>query len=307
MDTGRDPGKIRYSGMKVEIDGQSGFCGGVIRAITTAEKFLSGSPHLYSLGAIVHNEEELQRLSLRGLVTIDHSFLDSMPVSAGETLLIRAHGEPPSTYVKAAAKGLDVIDCTCPVVLKLQKDIREAYSRLAPVGGSILIFGKIGHPEVLGLVGQAGGDAVVVETPEQLGELVSSGRVRTDRDIDLFSQTTMSPSGYEELCGMLGPLMSARLTVHRTICSQVASRHRELSDFALAHDAVVFVTGQHSSNGKVLFELCRSCNPRTFRVSSADGIDPSWFSPEDFVGVSGATSTPKWLLEEVARAIENLQ
>lgn len=293
--------------MKVAIDSHSGFCGGVIRAITTAEKFLSVTPRLYSLGAIVHNEEELQRLSGRGLVTIDHAFLDAMPPSSGETLLIRAHGEPPSTYAKAAGKGLAVIDCTCPVVLKLQEDIREAHSRLASVGGGILIFGKIGHPEVLGLVGQADGDAVVVETPEQLDELVSSGRVRTDRDLDLFSQTTMSPSAYEELCGRLETLMAARLTVHRTICSQVASRHRELSDFALAHDAVVFVTGQHSSNGKVLFELCRSCNPRTFRVSSVDELDPSWFSPEDSVGVSGATSTPKWLLEEVGRAIENLQ
>ena len=295
--------------MQVEIDRNSGFCGGVIRAIGTAERILAGGGCLYSLGAIVHNEEELGRLQALGLVTIDTDDLEQMegPVT-GETLLIRAHGEPPQVYERARALGFELVDCTCPVVLELQKKIREAHERLSGRGGQIVIFGKIGHPEVLGLVGQVDGGVLVVETLEQLQAKLADGSLRTDRDIELFSQTTMSPDGYEQVRKLLSDVMDgASLEVHDTICRQVASRRRELSDFARLHDAVVFVSGKDSSNGKVLCERCRSANIRTWHVGSAAELRREWFRPEDRVGVCGATSTPGWLLEEVAQAIKNLQ
>ena len=295
--------------MQVEIDKNSGFCGGVIRAIGTAERYLESGECLYSLGAIVHNEEELGRLEARGLVTIDRDDLEQMqdPV-AGETLLIRAHGEPPQVYERARELGFQLVDCTCPVVLELQKKIREAHERLSGRGGQIVIFGKIGHPEVLGLVGQVDGGVLVVETQEQLQSRLSDGSLRTDRDIELFSQTTMSPDGYRQVRELLsGAMNGASLTVHDTICRQVASRRRELSDFARLHDAVVFVSGKDSSNGKVLCERCRSANIRTWHVGSPAELRREWFRPEDRVGVCGATSTPGWLLQDVAEAIKNLQ
>ena len=200
-----------------------------------------------------------------------------------------------------------MIDCTCPVVLALQKEIREAHRRMAPVEGRIVLFGKIGHPEVLGLVGQVEGGVTVVENVDQLRDRIADGTLRTYRDIELFSQTTMSPSGYLQIQQFLSSRMAgATLTVHASICKQVASRHRELSEFARAHDVVVFVSGRDSSNGKVLCELCRGANIRTWHIGSAAQLRPEWFGPDDRVGVCGATSTPKWLLEEVAAAIKNL-
>lgn len=308
--------------MTVEIDSNSGFCGGVIRAIGGAEKFLAEKGTLYSLGAIVHNEAELSRLQHKGLITIDSlnaapaSFTVSpengspakAPDSASRMLLIRAHGEPPSTYRLARERGFEVIDFTCPVVLKIQKSIREAYERNAP-DGQIVIFGKIGHAEVLGLVGQVDGHAVVVEDIPQLEAALKSGEIDPARHIDIFSQTTKSPVGYESLCTFLSSQMASPelLEVHNTICSQVASRHSELSGFARRHDVVVFVSGRESSNGRVLFEHCRSVNPRSYQVGSAAELDPVWFADAGTVGVCGATSTPKWLLEEVAEEIKNLQ
>ena len=281
----------------------------MIRAIGTAEKILEQGGRLYSLGAIVHNEEELARLQGRGMVTIDTEDLREMrdPV-AGETLLIRAHGEPPKVYERAEELGFRIVDCTCPVVLGLQKKIREARRRLAPVEGQIVLFGKIGHPEVMGLVGQVDGGVTVVENLDQLRDRIADGTVRPYRDIELFSQTTMSPEGYARVREYLTSVMAgAELTVHETICQQVASRHRELAEFAHRHDAIVFVSGKDSSNGKVLCELCRSANIRTWHIGSAAGLRREWFRPDDSVGVCGATSTPKWLLEEVADAIKNLQ
>jgi 4-hydroxy-3-methylbut-2-enyl diphosphate reductase len=295
--------------MQVEIDPHSGFCGGVIRAIGTAEEILAKGGKLYSLGAIVHNEEELRRLQGRGLVTIDTEDLREMrdPVPE-ETLLIRAHGEPPHVYKRAQELGFKIVDCTCPVVLELQKKIREARRRMAPVEGQIVIFGKIGHPEVLGLVGQVDGGVTVVENLDQLRDRIADGTLRTYRDIELFSQTTMSPEGYLHIQQYLSNMMAgAELKIHATICKQVASRHRELSEFARSHDAIVFVSGRDSSNGKVLSELCRSANDRTWHIGSPSELRAEWFRPDDRVGVCGATSTPKWLLEEVAAAIKNLQ
>ncbi len=286
--------------IKVEIDAQSGFCGGVIRAIGKAEKYLENQPRLYSLGEMVHNEAELERLGAKGLISLQHEDMARLP--AGEALLIRAHGEPPATYAKASGLGLNIIDCTCPVVLRLQESILEAHRRLEG-SGTIVIFGKIGHAEVLGLVGQVGGDAVVVENAAQLKEHLRKGDIKAP--VELFSQTTMNPAEYEEICNYLISKGIA-LNAHNTICRQVAERHRMLADFAKGHDVIVFVSGSLSSNGRVLFELCHSANPRTYMVGSVRDIDGKWFKPSDSVGVCGATSTPKWLLEEVARHISTI-
>ena len=192
----------------VEIDPDSGFCGGVIRAVDRAEEYLSGAEHsrLYSLGSIVHNEAELSRLRAAGLVTIGLSDLSS--IHKGDSLLIRAHGEPPSTYSKAEELGLDVIDCTCPVVLNLQKSIREAYARVNAAGGQIVIFGKVGHAEVLGLLGQVGGDAVVIENMDMFMEALSSGKIRLEGPVEIFSQTTKSPAEYSAICSALREAMA---------------------------------------------------------------------------------------------------
>ena len=296
-------------GLTVEIDTNSGFCGGVIRAIGCAEKYLDAAEgrHLFSLGAIVHNEEELARLGRKGLVAIDAQDLSEMPRATGETLLIRAHGEPPQTYEITKALGFNVIDCTCPVVLRLQASIREAYARLKPQGGRIVLFGKIGHAEVLGLVGQVGGDALVVEDRTMLESVMADGTLRSDVPTEVFSQTTKSPDDYAVICSMLKDFMAAGLlTVHDTICSQVASRHDKLSQFALSHDVVLFVSGKSSSNGKVLCDLCKSLNIRTYHIGSQQDIKPEWFGSNDKVGVCGATSTPKWLLEQVADYVAGL-
>ena len=285
----------------VEIDSRSGFCGGVIRAITRAERFLDGQDHLYSLGAIVHNEAELDRLGAEGLRTVA-----SIPdVPEGETVLIRAHGEPPSTYAAARGRGLAVIDCTCPVVLQLQAHIRQAYARLHADGlrGTLIIFGKIGHAEVLGLLGQVDGDAIVVENRAMLEEVLPG--IDFSQPVEIFSQTTKSPSEYAEICDRVRSLASS-VTVHDTICAQVANRHEHLMEFARTHDVILFVAGEASSNGKVLFDLCRGANPRSWRIGSAADIDPVWLRDGDHVGVCGATSTPKWLLEEVAEAVRGL-
>ena len=291
---------------RVEIDSGSGFCGGVIRAIGRAEKFLEGGGPLYSLGAIVHNEAELERLGAKGLFTVEKGDIEKLP--EGATLFIRAHGEPPDTYKTASSLGLKVIDCTCPVVLKLQKSIREAYSRLHSGGGkgNLIIFGKIGHAEVLGLLGQVDGDAVVIENLQMLEDALASGLINPEVPMEIFSQTTKSPSEYEEICRRLSSIARCGLEVHETICSQVANRHKNLSDFAGSHDVIIFVSGRSSSNGKVLFDLCRSVNPRSYHIVQPSEIDPSWLNPEDSVGVCGATSTPKWLLESVAESIQQL-
>ncbi|MBQ7812752.1 MAG: 4-hydroxy-3-methylbut-2-enyl diphosphate reductase [Bacteroidales bacterium] len=313
--------------LTVDIDKNSGFCAGVIRAISRAEEFLKENDgasedgrRLFSLGAIVHNDAELSRLVNQGLVTIDNEDLDDMVEADGEVLLIRAHGEPPQTYEKADALGFEIIDCTCPVVLKLQQRIREAYERFRTFGsGQIIIFGKIGHAEVLGLVGQTDGTAVVVENIAMLENAVAEGTVKLDVPTEVFSQTTKSPAEYQSLCARLEEEMAkynelsverfkgrGLLTVNNTICSQVATRHERLSKFALEHDVIVFVSGKASSNGKVLCELCKSLNIRTYHIDSTAEIKREWFRADDRVGVCGATSTPKWLLEEVAEHILDL-
>ena len=299
--------------LTVNIDNNSGFCAGVIKAISTAEDFLKKNheadgegKRLYSLGAIVHNDAELSRLVNQGLVTIDKEDLEEMVNAKGEYLLIRAHGEPPQTYQTADKLGFNVIDCTCPVVLQLQKRIRNAYEAQKKAGhGQIIIFGKIGHAEVLGLMGQTEGTAIVIENIAMLEEEIQKGEVKLDVMTEVFSQTTKSPAEYSRLCTRLEAKFTNRslLKIHDTICAQVASRHERLSKFALEHDLIVFVSGKASSNGKVLCELCKSLNIRTYHVDSVSEIKREWFRADDKVGVCGATSTPKWLLEEVAEYI----
>ena len=304
--------------LTVDIDTNSGFCAGVIRAIGKAEEFLGKNERLYSLGAIVHNDAELSRLTQMGLVTIDKDDLGEMVNAAGETLLIRAHGEPPQTYTLAEGLGFNIIDCTCPVVLQLQKKIKDAYEicKAGEGRGQIIIFGKTGHAEVLGLVGQTEGTAIVVENFIMMEELIEDGIIRLDAPTMVFSQTTKSPAEYARVCASLLERMakfngmsvenfknSGRLLIHNTICSQVASRHQKLTKFALQHDIIIFVSGKASSNGKVLCDLCKSLNIRTYHITSASEIKRDWFRADDTVGVCGATSTPKWLLEEVANEI----
>lgn len=304
----------------VDIDSNSGFCAGVIRAIGKAEEFFDNrkdkETRLFSLGSIVHNDAELKRLEAKGLVCIDRDDLDDMMDAGNETLLIRAHGEPPQTYVKAKAHGFNVIDCTCPVVLRLQKDIREAYERLKERNGQIVIFGKPGHAEVLGLIGQVDGKAVVIEDMKMMLDAVADGSIDLRRPVEIFSQTTKSPAEYAAVCARLEQMMAeaaelsmerfkgTRLFVsHNTICSQVASRHAKLSAFAIEHDIIIFVSGKASSNGKVLCERCKSLNIRTYHIDSPEELRKEWFRSDDKAGVCGAASTPKWLLEDVAREI----
>lgn len=305
--------------LTVDIDSNSGFCAGVIRAIGKAEEYLKdGDKRLYSLGAIVHNDAELGRLVKQGLVTVDKDDLNEMVDARGEVLLIRAHGEPPQTYRTAEGLGFSIIDCTCPVVLRLQEHIRNAYGRMAGKG-QIIIFGKIGHAEVLGLIGQTDGTAIVVENTLMLDEFIENGMIRLDIPTEVFSQTTKSPAEYSRLCARLEEEMArynelsierfkgrGLLVINETICQQVATRHERLSKFALDHDIIIFVSGKASSNGKVLCDLCKSLNIRTYHIDSVEEIKREWFRADDRVGVCGATSTPKWLLEDVAAHILDL-
>jgi 4-hydroxy-3-methylbut-2-enyl diphosphate reductase len=253
-------------------------------------------------------------------VTIDKEDLEEMVDASGESLLIRAHGEPPATYRLTDRLGFEIIDCTCPVVLKLQQDIQKAYGRQLENGcGQIIIFGKPGHAEVLGLLGQTDDTAIVIENVFMLEDAVDKGLIKLDVPTEVFSQTTKSPAEYSVLCARLEEMMASfcelplenfvgrgMLSVHDTICSQVAKRHERLSRFALEHDIIIFVSGKASSNGKVLCELCKSLNIRTYHIDKVSEIKREWFRADDKVGICGATSTPKWLLEEAAKHILEL-
>lgn len=282
--------------LTVEIDPGSGFCNGVVRAVRQAEEYLSHEKQLYSLGAIVHNTLELERLESKGLKILS---LEDVRRLRGETLLIRAHGEPPSTYALAEANGIRIIDCTCPVVLRLQQSVREVYQRMKETGGQVVIFGRAGHAEVNGLVGQTEGTALVI------GSLDEIGRIDPARPVALFSQTTKDPVEYARLCKAV-EARCAHTVCFDTICRQVASRHKLLVDFARKQSVILFVSGRESSNGKVLYDLCLSENRRTHLVEDASQIDPAWFTDGDSVGVCGATSTPKWQLEETAAKVSSL-
>lgn len=293
--------------LKIEIDSGSGFCHGVIRAIECAETNLGKIGHLYSLGAIVHNNAELERLNKQGLTVIDYRKMRGLH---GSTVLIRAHGEPPATYETARENNIKLIDCTCPVVLKLQERIRDSYNS----GAQIVIFGKEGHAEVNGLVGQTGGNAIVVDLKDGAVKGMERIDLRPDgKPVVVFSQTTKDPKEYAVVCRVIGEefvkngcSVADKLVINNTICRQVAHRQDNLREFACNHSVIVFVSGADSSNGKVLFELCKSVNPRSYHIENSSEIKPEWFAAGDSVGLCGATSTPKWQLDEVAECLNRL-
>ena len=297
--------------MKISIDKHSGFCFGVTRAIQAAESELEKGS-LYCLGDIVHNGQEVARLEMKGLATIDYDDLRTLP--AHSRVLLRAHGEPPSTYWIAQQRGIEVIDATCPVVKKLQDRIRacyEAHKNDEAVPPQIVIYGKPGHAEVIGLQGQTNNTAIVIENTHQLN------RLDFLRPIYLFSQTTKSVEGFQELVEKIlsvyrdNGITESRLEYHDTICRNVANRVKELQAFAKANDIVFFVGGTKSSNAKVLFNHCKEANERTYFVSSAEEIDDFKFqisnlsntNPDLKIGICGATSTPLWLMEAVSERL----
>lgn len=288
----------------IEIDENSGFCFGVVTAIEKAEAELARSGSLHCLGDIVHNASEVERLQQRGLDTITHADLKGLHDA---TVLLRAHGEPPSTYEQARRNNITVIDATCPVVLQLQKRIKTAYdeSRERLERGEIrempliLIYGKEGHAEVNGLVGQTEGEATVIQNVGDLDALDLS------RDILLYSQTTKSLDGFRNIVSEIKKRKTGGdFKYFDTICRQVANRLDGLREFAATHDAVVFVCGAKSSNGKVLFEECKKVNPRTFLVSDEDNLDIEPLRGAERIGICGATSTPRWLMQRIAEIIE---
>lgn len=284
--------------LHIEIDESSGFCFGVTTAIRKAEEELRASRSLCCLGDIVHNGSECERLLGLGLRTIDHQTFARLP--QGTKVLLRAHGEPPKTYETAAARGICIIDATCPVVLQLQRRIKRVYSETPRP--QIVIYGKRGHAEVLGLVGQTNGEAQVIEDVE------AAARLDFTRSIALFSQTTKSLEGFREIVDYITAHIRrpAEFRYFDTICRQVANRLPNARAFASRHDVVLFVCGLKSSNGRVLYEACRQVNSRTHLVDSPDTISPGWFEGAESVGICGATSTPTWLMEKCKEKIENL-
>ena len=277
--------------MTVEIDNDSGFCFGVLSAIGKAEDELRHGGRLFCLGDIVHNGIECERLQGLGLQTINHEQLSSLK---GAKVLLRAHGEPPSTYQTAQRNGITLIDATCPVVLKLQQRIHRQYQELDPSTGQIVIFGQKGHAEVLGLVGQTDGTAIVIESADDID------RIDFNKDIFLYSQTTKSAASYSQLIERIAQRVPAdRKFIHNnTVCGQVSHRRENIREFASRHDVILFVSGRKSSNGKVLFNECLNVNPRSYMIESKEDIDFKKLEGAQSVGICGATSTPKWLMEE---------
>lgn len=289
--------------MVVEIDSKSGFCFGVVNAINVAESELNATDELYCLGDIVHNDEEVARIKALGLKTISHSQLKE---HKGKKVLIRAHGEPPETYSKAQELGIEIVDASCPVVLRLQSKVREGSIKIERLGGQIVIFGKNNHAEVIGLMGQANGNAILVSKIEDIEKIDFS------KPVELFSQTTQSPEEYERIASEIKLRMQKALNTesvnfkkYNSICGQVANRKREIVTFAQKNDIILFVSGLNSSNGKMLYDVCKNINSQSYFITNAFDLQPEWFNANSKVGVCGATSTPKWLMDEVAkRAME---
>lgn len=290
--------------MKVTIDGSAGFCWGVVRTIDIAEEEMKAGEALYSLGPVIHNPMEIERLRAQGLATVTHADLPSLK---GKKVLIRAHGEPPSTYRAAMQHGVTLIDATCPVVTKVQERIRKFHDN----GYQIVIFGKKDHAEVIGLVGHTNNEAIVVKSVAE-AEKVDPGKKTV-----LFSQTTMDKATFYEIAAALkkrirefvvGTFEESAIDFHAkdTICGQVSGRDKKLREFAASQDVMVFVAGRDSSNGKVLYDICKEANPRSYFIEKADEIQPAWFAGVHTVGISGATSTPHWLMANVQQAIERL-
>lgn len=284
--------------MKVEIDSNSGFCFGVVRAISLAEEALQkDGSQIYSLGDIVHNRKEVQRLEQMGLRRATHEYMEQM---AGCRLFVRAHGEPPTTFQRAKELGIDVVDATCPVVAALQQRVIKARDEMKPYGGQVAILGKRGHAEVVGLTGQIEEPIAVIEGVEDLEAL------DYQRPIYLLSQTTQSVALFNNIAAMIRRRLPDEdmLVAEDTICRRVANREKLLKEFAARHDVIIFVCGKKSSNGKVLYEVCRAVNEHSYNIEEAAELRREWFEECRSVGICGATSTPLWLMEDVARRIE---
>lgn len=290
--------------MKVTVDSNSGFCWGVVRTVEIAEQELGESGKLYSLGEIIHNPIEIERLEEKGLKTIRHE--DLLNIKDAK-VLIRAHGEPPETYRKMKQMGIEVIDATCPVVTKVQERIRKFYDK----DYQIVIFGKKDHAEVIGLVGHTNGTAIVIKSVAELDKLDLTKKTV------LFSQTTMDKETFYAIRDAIKERIKAEFEVGTfeemaidfhakdTICGQVSGRDKKLREFALANDVIIFVAGRMSSNGKVLYEIAKSENQKTYFLENESELKPEWFEDAETVGISGATSTPQWLMERVKKEIEH--
>lgn len=291
--------------MNVSIDKNSGFCWGVVRTVDIAEEVMAESPELYSLGPIIHNPMEISRLKEKGLETITRDDFEKL---RGKKVLIRAHGEPPSTYALAREHGIELIDATCPVVTKVQERIRKFYDK----GYQVVVFGKEDHAEVIGLVGHTNNEAIVIQSVEEIS------KVDVTRKTVLFSQTTMDKPTFYEIAKVLkekiqaefevGTFEESALDFHAkdTICGQVSGRDKKLREYALQNDVMIFVAGKNSSNGKVLYGICKEANLNTFFIEDESELKGEWFDGKEAVGISGATSTPQWLMEKVKTAIEAL-
>ena len=288
--------------MNVTIDQKSGFCFGVVYAIEMAEEILKKDHKLYCLGDIVHNNKEVDRLNNLGLEIINHDQLESL---SNCKVLIRAHGEPPSTYETALKNDIELLDASCPVVLKLQHQIKEGYEQIKNINGQVIIFGKEGHAEVTGLVGQTDGKAIIVTTEEDLK------KVDFAKPIYIYSQTTKSPAAFQNIINNIKDRLSSdgksdelKFVVHDTLCRQVSGREPQLKQFSIDNDVIIFVSGTKSSNGKMLYSSCKDENKQSYFISDVNEIREDWFKNISSVGICGATSTPRWLMEEVAEFIK---
>jgi 4-hydroxy-3-methylbut-2-enyl diphosphate reductase len=290
--------------MKIEIDPNSGFCFGVVKAIDIAEKELEEKGELYCLGDIVHNDAEVKRLEKKGLKTISYEEFKDLKDS---TVLLRAHGEPPKTYEIAKQNNIKLIDASCPIVLNLQKKIDKAYKGLSQTNGQLVIYGKEGHAEVIGLLGHTNEQGIVIT------EMSDLDKIDFTKPVNIFSQTTKSRTGYLKMVEEIKKRMKKEhgheeinFVYNDSTCRQVSNRDVFLEEFSLKHDIVIFVSGRKSSNGKVLYQVCKNKNERTYFVSEKEDIDKNWFKPEDSVGICGATSTPEWLMKNIKEEIESL-
>ncbi|MDX1904345.1 MAG: 4-hydroxy-3-methylbut-2-enyl diphosphate reductase [Thermonemataceae bacterium] len=290
--------------MKIEIDKNSGYCFGVEYAIAMAEDELAISGKLYCLGDIVHNDKEVERLHQKGLEIIDREQLGNIHDCK---VLIRAHGEPPETYEIAIKNNIELIDASCPVVLKLQNRIKNAYDKVKEQNGQILIYGKKGHAEVIGLSGQTQEEAIIISNEQDLET------INYQKPITLFSQTTKSTEGFYKMKGKIEEKISqsnqdllAYFDTNDSICRQVANREPQLEKFAKQNDVIIFVSGKKSSNGKSLFLVCQKNNQRSYFIEDENEIQKEWFKESDKVGICGATSTPMWLMENVQKEIANI-
>lgn len=287
--------------LKTVIDENAGFCFGVVNAIGTAEAELSKGGTLYCLGDIVHNSAEVKRLNDLGLQVIDHQYFHNLKGSetTKPKVLIRAHGEPRSTYMAAEESNVQIVDATCPIVLALQRKIRAGYDEMKKVGGQVVIFGKPGHAEVIGLNGQTDNSSVIVSNPNGIEE------IDLTRPIRLYSQTTKSKEDYELLVANIRErVKNPDFIAYNTICTRVSNRASELQRFARSHDVILFVCGNNSSNGQYLYEYCKKVNPKTYQITGVDEIEPHMFNNASLVGITGATSTPRWLMEDVEEYVK---